>query len=728
MSAPLLICSAFTAGAIAFHLARTLPQAPFWALVLGVVAFGVAVRGRWLAPAAVCAGLAWSALHATLALEHRLEAPRDVTVNARVTDLVQHGERYTRFVVRFPQPDELGGVRRAQLIWYGVSRPPAEGEHWRLELALRPPDGRLNPGSFDRERWLITRRLDATGTVVDGQRLAEAGLGLDQVRASLSRQLRAAVNHEQAGAMLAALGVGDRRFLDSSTWDALLHTGTNHLVAISGLHVGLAGGLGLLLGTWGWRLLGVAARIPAPVAGAVVGLVTASTYAALAGFTIPTQRALLMLAVVLLAVAARRPARPLYLLVVALTGVLLIDPLAPLASGFWLSFAAVACLGLLLRGTPGAPDAWRWPALQLQLGIAIVPLTLALFGHAAVLAPVANLVAIPLVGLFAVPLTLLASALVVLAPEAGAFVAELAAWVLWLFLAFVDALHNAAAGLPRPGVPEAGRAWVLLAACSLLVLLPGAITPRLLAFPLATAVLTATHAHGTPEEWRATVLDVGHGHATVLESSAGVAVVDAGRRGDAVNALLARRAPGGADGLVLTRDQAGHRGGAEHLYLHAGAWRAAAGDDRRRCEQGDTWQQGAWEASLRFLDGLLAVDACLLLIQGPSATLLLATGLEPGQAIQWDMLPPVDAVVLPAAGHRDAVSPAMLDALAPKVAIVSVDAPNRHGLPHPETVARLERRGVEVLITGRDGAVELVARDGLHISPRRQHAGWWNRR
>ena len=527
--------------------------------------------------------------------------------------------------------------------------------------------------------------------------------------------------------MLAALAVGDRRFLDDTTWDVLLHTGTNHLVAISGLHVGLVGGLGLLLGTWTWRLLGGAAgRVPAPVAGAVAGLMTAGTYAALAGFTIPTQRALLMLAVVLLAVAARRPVRPLYLLIVALTGVLLIDPLAPLASGFWLSFAAVACLGLLLRGAPAVPDAWRWPALQLQLGVAIVPLTLLLFGHAAVLAPVANLVAIPLVGLFAVPLTLVATALVPLAPEIGAFAAGLAAWVLWLFLIFVDTLHAAAAGLPRPGVPDALLAWLLLAACSLMVLLPRAVAPRLLALPLATAALAAPHHGGMQHEWRGVVLDVGHGHATVLETSGRVIVVDAGRRGEAVNALLARWAPGGADGLVLTRDRAGHRGGAEQVHLAAEAWRATAGADARGCGDSPD-QQGGSRSSLSFLDGPLAVDACLVLVQSPSAALLLATGVEPGQSIPWASLPPVDAVVLPAGGHRDAVTPAMLDALAPEAAIIPVDADNRHGLPHPETLARLERRGIDIHITGRDGAVELVASDGLQISPRRQQAGWWNR-
>lgn len=727
MSPPLLICSAFAAGAVGLHLARTLPQAPFWALVLGAVGVGVTVRGRWLVPAAVCGGLAWSAVHATLALDHRLDAPREATVDAVITDLVQHGERSTRFMVRFPRPAEAGGVRRAQLIWYGVTRPPAEGEYWRFDLALRPPGGRLNPGGFDRERWLVTRRLDATGTVADGHQLAAPGPGLDRVRAGLSRQLRAAVNHDQAGAMLAALAVGDRRFLNDRTWDALLHTGTNHLVAISGLHVGLAGGLGLLLGTGGWRLLGgAAARVPAPVAGAVVGLLTAATYAALAGFTIPTQRALLMLAVVLMAVAARRPVRPLYLFLVALTGVLLIDPLAPLASGFWLSFAAVACLGLLLRGTPGTPAPWRWPALQLQLGVAIVPLTLALFGHAAVLAPLANLVAIPLVGLFAVPLTLMASALVVIAPETGTFVAGLAAWVLWLFLAFVDGLHNAAAGLPRPGVPEAPLAWLLLAACSLIVLLPGAVAPRLLALPFAAAALAATQDGGVPGEWRTTVLDVGHGHATVLETPGGVVVVDAGRRGEAVNALLARRAPGGADGLVLTRDRVGHRGGAERVQLTPGAWRTSAGGDEGRC-RGTPGPHGQERSHLRFIDDPLARDACLVLVRGPSASLLLATGVEPGQAIRWESLPSVDAVVLPAGGHRDAVTPAMLDALAPEVAIVPVDAGNRHGLPHAETLARLERRDVDIHITGRDGAVELVARDGLQVSPRRQQAGWWNR-
>lgn len=723
MSHAVRAAGGFVVGSLIFHLGDAPPPAPFWSLALaGSI---LILSRRWAAVGALCLGLAWSAWHAGDALQHRLDGETDARITVSVVGLPKVADDHTRFTVRIRDGSGVAGVRRAELRWYGASARPRTGERWRLKVTLQPPRGRLNPGAFDEERWLVTRRVDATGTVHRGQRLAGPGYGVDPVRSAISVRLRAAVNAREPGAMLAALAVGDRRFLDSGTWDALLATGTNHLVAISGLHVGLAGGLGLLVGTAAWRRIGVCAeRVPAPVPGAATGLATAASYAALAGFTIPTQRALLMLAVPLVAMMARRPVRPVTVLVFAAAGVLVLDPFAPLDPGFWLSFTAVAVLGALVTGRGGASPWWRWPLMQVQLATAIAPLTLLLFNHVAPLAPLANLLAIPLVGLFAVPLTLAATAACGLLPGIAGFLADWSGWILWLFLETVRGLQELGSAIQVPAVLSDPASWALVLVAVVLLLAPGALPGRMLALPVMAATLMVPATPVTRGDVRITVLDVGYGHASIVETASERVLVDTGPTGRALEDALAPAGPGPEDHLVLTRDRAGHRGGVTALTAQPLARRYDALDPQGTCARGAQWDSGG--VRFRFLDPYLDVTGCVLLVETDRYRWLFATGVEPDDRPAWHEAPAVDGVVLPAGGHRDAVTRAMLSALQPRIVVLPVDADNRYGLPHSETLARLRRYGAAVAVTGTAGAVTAMLGGELEVVRARDRAGWWN--
>ncbi|SEO52803.1 DNA internalization-related competence protein ComEC/Rec2 [Aquisalimonas asiatica] len=725
MSPATALCGAFVAGAIVFHASAGLPDGVGWLSLLAGCA--LLLRGRpWVVPGLFCAGALWSAWAAAVALDHRLDTPVAVTLEGEVAGLpaAADGPRQS-FVLELGRVDGGPAMRRARLHWYGAGERVRPGERWRFEADLRAPAGALNPGAFDGERWQIQNGIDATGTVTRGERLdAASRFSLDAVRAELSGRLRAAVNHEAAGAMLVALAVGDRRFLDESVWATLLATGTNHLVAISGLHVGLAGGLGLVLGMAVWRCCGrMAGRIPARVVGAALALVTAAVYAALAGFTIPTQRALIMLAVTLLAVFLRRPVRPTQVLCVAAAAVLLVDPLAPLDPGFWLSFAAVATLGVMLWGRAPATGPWPWLTIQFRLALVLAPLTLLLFSHVALAAPVANLVAIPLVGLFTVPLVLAAAMTIVPAPAVGAFLADWSGWLLVLFLAFAEQVARVADLVAAPTMGEGGAAWVLLLVAVILALAPAGLPGRVLALPmLAAALWPWGMSADTPV--RITTLDVGHGHASVVQSGRHVVAVDTGRTGREVDALLTRI--GRPDRLLLTRDRAGYRGGAGAVRTAPRTRVYDAVDSAEECLGSPQWE--AEGGVFRVLDADLATTACVLLVEAGPHRVLIAAGVPPGAHVHWEAAGQVDAVVLPAGGHANAVTGAMLDALQPSLAVVSVDAGNRYGLPHAEVVERLQSRGIRLLHTGHDGAITLTLRPGIPVRTAREVAGWWNRR
>ena len=153
--------------------------------------------------------------------------------------------------------------------------------------------------------------------------------------------------------LVQALSLGERSAIPPDQWEVLTRTGTNHLVAISGLHVGLVAGFAFLvtrrLWTWSPRLT---LALAAPRAATVAALGAALGYSALAGFSISTQRSLIMLAVLLGALYWGRTARPFAALILALGLVLALDPQALLSYGFWLSFGAVAALLYTLSSRP----------------------------------------------------------------------------------------------------------------------------------------------------------------------------------------------------------------------------------------------------------------------------------------------------------------------------------------------------------------------------------------
>jgi competence protein ComEC len=268
--------------------------------------------------------------------------------------------------------------------------------------------------------------------------------------------------------LVQALVIGDRSGFDQDDWEVLTRTGTNHLVAISGLHVGLIAGGVFFLVRWLWsRSAVLTVAFAAPRAAAVGGLIAALGYAGLAGFAVSTQRALVMIAVVFAALFWQRTLRPYHALVLALVGVLLVDPgVRSCRPAFWLSFGAVAVLLFSLGHRLPSRDLWtRWGRAQWAVGIGLLPLLFLLFGRASLVAPPVNLVAVPLFSLILLPLVLVTS-LLSLIPGLGAvpwwplqWTAHLLGWCLD-GLAWIAALPWAAMVLPerplwvwRPRVP-----------------------------------------------------------------------------------------------------------------------------------------------------------------------------------------------------------------------------------------------------------------------------------
>ncbi|CAM5233347.1 DNA internalization-related competence protein ComEC/Rec2 OS=Stutzerimonas stutzeri OX=316 GN=CXK95_12755 PE=4 SV=1 [Stutzerimonas stutzeri] len=421
--------------AIGLLLPRFLPGLPAaWVLILlGLLGLLCLLRQASRPLAWLCFGLLWACLQMQAALDERLASELDgrtFWLEGQVLGLPAVQDGVVRFELGDISSRHAGLPARLRLAWYGGPQLRA-GERWRLAARLKRPHGLVNPHSFDHEAWLLARHIGATGTVKIGERLQEAA-GAGSWRDRLRARLLTVEAQGRQGA-IAALVVGDSSGLSPTDWRILQDTGTVHLMVISGQHVGLLAGLlyGLVallarIGWWPRHLPWLPCACTAAFAGAL-------GYGWLAGFEVPVQRACVMVAVVLLWRLRFRQLGVWLPLLIAIDGVLLFDPLASLQPGFWLSFGAVALLALVFSGRLGA---WRWwqtlPRAQWAMVVGLLPLMLALGLPISASGPLANLLAVPWVGL-TVPVALLGTVLLPL-PGIGEGLLLLAGWSLaWLF-------------------------------------------------------------------------------------------------------------------------------------------------------------------------------------------------------------------------------------------------------------------------------------------------------
>jgi competence protein ComEC len=303
---------AFLTGIIIFLQVSILPS--LWSLaLLPVVLWGLFVLPYLRIPCAICCGFIWAFLRADAILSNDLEKSIEgetVIVTGRVISLPEILDSGVRFEFQIDEmKSQNGGILKSpgkvRLGWYREDVTIQPGEYWRLHVRLKRPYGFSNPGGFDYEAWLFQHRIRATGYIRNNEKnelLKNASI------LSINRSrylLRNLINHTDSGefekSFLLALSLGDRSKISTSHWQILTQTGTSHLLAISGLHIGLVAGLFFVMGRWLWAL---SASLPLYLASqrfaALSGLLGALLYAALAGFSIPTQRALIMLSIWLL--------------------------------------------------------------------------------------------------------------------------------------------------------------------------------------------------------------------------------------------------------------------------------------------------------------------------------------------------------------------------------------------------------------------------------------------
>lgn len=764
-------------------------------------------------------GFAWAGHIGERALTPSLPGDlenRDLSVVGTVASLPYRFNGGVRFNLKV-EPDAAAPVSAAErdvmrrlpprlaLSWYesgdkdaDVAPPVQPGERWLLRVRLKRRHGNANPDGFDYEVWLLEQDLRATGSVRPQQagergnvRLVTFVPGLDTVvertRAWLRDRILQALPGKPFAGVVVALVVGDQRGIAQSDWAVFNRTGIGHLISISGLHITMVAGLFAALVHALWRrsfFLGQSLPLvlPAQKAAALAGALAALLYVLLAGFGVPAQRTLYMVATVALALWFGRLTAVSHVLCIALAVVVVLDPWAVLWPGFWLSFGAVAAIlyATVGRNVPASDSGDRfmkldevgaggergwWPRLrdtlrgalrtQYAVTVGLVPLTILLFGQISLVSPIANAFAIPLVSLVVTPAALLGA---VLPGPVNA----------WMLLGAHRLLEVLAAGLhwmsapswavwtaPKPPLWMAlmalfGTAWLLA---------PRGWPMRWLG--LVTWLPLLLLGQERPERgMRVVAFDVGQGTAVLIETAHHRLLYDTGPtygpQGDAGERVLLpyfrMRGIDTLDGLIVSHRDSDHSGGALSLLrnLRIDEVRSSLAEDdpivrasasHRCCTSGQSWE---WDG-VRF-DILHPVPASFASDKwkpnARSCTLRVSYGVHavllPGdiEAVQEDELVHglgeglrSSVLIAPHHGSRTSSTAPFLDAVRPQIAIFQAGYLNRFGHPRPDVLARYAARGIARLRSDEAGAVTLRLDEHLDVeSFRRSDARYWHGR
>jgi competence protein ComEC len=735
------------------------------AIGLALLAFAsTGLRAQWRLADSLPAALEGSDLVVTGVVA---QLPRRVPDGVRFVFDVEHATLQGR-PAAVPSRIVLGwyGGVHDEALMFAPHAALSAGQRWRFAVRLKQPHGSVNPYGFDLELWMFEQGLRASGTVRASDRGAaellqtSAGAPVERLRQRVRDAIEARVRDPRAAGVLTALAVGDQAAIERADWELFRATGIAHLVSISGLHVTMFAWLAALLVGRLWRWSERAMTwLPAATAARWGGLAAAAGYAVFAGWGVPAQRTVWMLAVaaVLSQLGVRWPWLLVLLVVAAVITV--IDPWALLQPGFWLSFVAV---GLLLvseqqRSPPSATSMrpLRRAGQSLRHGLrtqviatlGLAPLTLVFFSQISLVGFVANLVAIPLITLLVTPLAL-----------AGVLLPPLWSLAAALVQALTQAL-GALAALPGAVWTAAAAPWWLQAAAlagAALLVMPLPWRLRALALPLMLPLFVPPLERPAEGAMQVVVADVGQGSAILVQTRTHALLHDAGAQytadSDAGSRVLAPllRALGvqRLDLLMLSHRDSDHVGGAAALLaalevtalsssIEASHPLRAGPRPHRRCEAGQAWQ---WDG-VRFdvlhpqaadyarSDAKPNTLSCVLAVTDAQGRRLLLTGdLEAEQEARLVREQPealrADVLLVPHHGSKTSSSAAFLDAVAPRVAVVQAGYRNRFGHPAPVVAARYTQRGIALVDTVHCGAWSSAPAGAASCERDRQRRYW----
>ena len=757
---------AFSMGLYCLMQFSTLPS--LWIIVLLPLLFLLA---RFFSGFRIVAlfflGFCWALFRAGLECENALPAAienTDVFLNGTIISIPEVYDDHIRFLI---DVKEVTNVREqnfvspgiVRLSWYKNKKVPVPGEIWQLRSKLKRPYGFMNTGGFDYEGWMLRQGIKATGYVKIDPYNQKTGVTstyfIQKLRYELAHQLKKSLDKPLLGLVL-ALSLGDRSQLNAKQWKVLTQTGTNHLIAISGLHLSLVAGLIFFLARFIWsQFYFLTQRVPAPLFASLTAFAGAFFYATLAGFALPAQRALIMIAVFLIALFSVRQMLIINVVCIAAILVLILDPFAIIAVDFYLSFMAVIFILYISRfRISEQSNLTRWFRLQCMLSIALCPILIFWFKQIPLYSVLANLIAIPVVGFLIVPLTLLALILLFPLPQAAQFLYLLIDKInaqLWGYLEFLSLQKNAV-------IPVAAPDFFLLISAIigvLILLMPKGLPARWLGAFLILPLLFPLTQKIKQGEFEFVLLDAGQGLAAVVQTREHTLVYDTGAQfserfniGDAViKPYLRHKGINQISMLLISHGDNDHIGGTgaliEHFEINEILSSVPAqfveyfpGKKAKACYAGQKWH---WDGvNFEILhpqkENLFKGNnaSCVLKVSSKSGSVLLTGDIEK-QAEKsliehYSNKLHADILVVPHHGSKTSSIMTFISAVSPEYAFIPAGYRNRFGFPKQDIMQRYDTHGVKTFVSYETGELSAKFRDdGLKIDEfRTKNRRFWH--
>jgi len=704
-------------------------------------------------------GFAWCVYYAHTLSEFTLPTnleEKTVWIRGTIASLPRISNLQDSFIFQTQSIQNEPIKTRIVLSWRHAKFSIRVGDEWLLPLRLKRIHSPLNPGSMDYEAWAFQNGIRAKGYVEIKEKAMFITAHpwvypLNYLRQTLQERIQYYLTPSSTSAWITALIIGERAGIPASAWTVLRNTGTNHLMAIAGLHIGFLAALTRSIVKFGYRFCPQAMlKIPLQQVVAAVALTASLLYSALAGFSIPTQRALIMISVLLLTVLYKRILPLWQAWSLALFLVLLLNPLNVLSSSFWLSFTTLALIIYSLSGHSNAEkNWWNWARPQWVITLGLLPLNLWLFTQYSLISLIANAIAIPWMGFLILPFCFISVILLLLNSSTAALsllLADKSLSLLWLIL---SGLSQWSSAIWTQALPN--YLYLIVATIGVLILLlPAGFPGRYFGLAWLLPIIFFKASAIQSGEFKLSLLDVGQGLASVVQTQNHTLIFDTGAHigdldmGEAVILpYLAIEGIKHIDMMVISHGDNDHRGGAAAILkqvpvldLKTSVPQLFPAQAASYCVAGQSWD---WDGvQFKFLHPTAGQlnqgnnSSCVLQIAASDHRVLLTGDIEgPAEKeliAEYGADLAADILVAPHHGSKTSGLRDFIGRVHPHYVLYATGYRNRYHFPHPSVVQTYQEWGAVQYDTVSAGAIEFrVGKQGLKPSLyRQQNRRYWN--
>ncbi|RZO22511.1 MAG: DNA internalization-related competence protein ComEC/Rec2 [Candidatus Thioglobus sp.] len=729
------------------------------AAAAGLLIFGLASVGAGIVRPCgwVFIGLVWSNLFAVWSLHQR---PAEywfldqIQLSGSIPEQSKISDDFVRFnfEVESVNNEKISkfGSPKVRLSWFDDYQVPKKGDRWRFTVKLRRPRGYWNTDVFDYEKYLFLEDITGLGYVVSGERI-QRGRDTDlSVKMRFSKRINASSTLLYPDLIL-ALGVGERGLITADRWELLRKTGLSHLVAISGLHIGLVAF---------WSLAVIRFLIypfnfyggifPKKYLAIILSAFCAFAYAQIAGFPVPTLRAFVMLVIGVSAILLLKRVSLVSILAVTVFMFAWLIPSSIFSTAFWLSFAAVWILGSVFdagfsrskneliplnasRNRFGLliPGVKRLILAQLSLFVGLAPLIGLLFQEISMVSPMINLLAVPVFGLLVIPVVMAGVVVSSIGLESfGDRLIGLGDFLIFLVFNFADFFERRSWSVIQLG--QYSLLFLVIVSGFLLCYLLKAKKIQGIFFLSGIGILAFNSEppqQFSSGEFSIRFIDVGQGLAAIIRTQNHSIAYDFGPAfglfspaKDSIERSFRQHQKDTFDVAVVSHRAADHAGGLASVKSRLKGSTIVSGqpliNGDRRCVFPMRWNFDG--VDFRFLNrpdiqfGEDNNKSCVLHIKGKFGTALFTGDLERPAEVALSHLYGrelgADVLQIPHHGSHSSSSTLFLSQVNPKLGILSRGVNNRYGHPSDRVVSRYRQRGIRILDTARVGQIYLVSR------------------